>query len=69
MKTISNPQIILAGTWVVAMLIYLLGDVPRIYRGDMPDMRQMGLMHLPRVVLPMTVFLLLRVSADQQPNR
>jgi len=31
----SNTQSILAGTWVVVMLIYLLGDVLRIYSGDM----------------------------------
>ncbi|HVN54407.1 MAG TPA: hypothetical protein VMT46_08760 [Anaerolineaceae bacterium] len=31
----SNTQIVLAGTWVVVMLIYLLGDVLRIYSGDM----------------------------------
>ena len=31
MKTMSNTQIILAGTWVVTTLTYLYGDVLRIY--------------------------------------
>ncbi len=34
MKTMSNTQIILAGTWVVVTLIYLYGDVLRISSGD-----------------------------------
>ena len=35
MKAMSNTQIILAGTWVVATLIYLYGDVLRICSGDL----------------------------------
>jgi hypothetical protein len=33
-----DTQIILSATWVVVMLIYLLGDVLRIYSGDMAKM-------------------------------
>jgi hypothetical protein len=33
-----DTKIILSATWVVVMLIYLLGDVLRIYSGDMAKM-------------------------------
>jgi hypothetical protein len=34
-KTMLDTRIILSAIWVVVMLIYLLGDVLRIYSGDM----------------------------------
>lgn len=34
-----DTKIILSATWVVVMLIYLLGDVLRIYSGDMVKMQ------------------------------
>ncbi|MFZ5821446.1 MAG: hypothetical protein ACOYYJ_16235 [Chloroflexota bacterium] len=33
-----DTKIILSATWIVVMLIYLLGDVLRIYSGDMAKM-------------------------------
>lgn len=33
-----DTRILLSATWIVAMLIYLLGDVLRIYSGDMARM-------------------------------
>jgi hypothetical protein len=31
-----DTRLILSGTWIAVMLIYLLGDVLRIYSGDFP---------------------------------
>jgi hypothetical protein len=37
-----DVRIILSGTWITVMLIYLLGDVLRIYSGDMARMIAAG---------------------------
>jgi hypothetical protein len=49
-----ETKIILSTTWVVVMLIYLLGDVLRIYSGDMAKM-------MPRVNFPPSSWLLAAV--------
>lgn len=34
MSAMDPTQVVLAGTWVALMLVYLLGDVLRIFAGD-----------------------------------
>ena len=75
----DKTQIILSGTWVSLMLIYLLGDVLRIFSGDFKpgEMGAAGGMNLtPRMMLGISFLMLLPILMvflslvlDQPVNR
>ncbi len=61
-----DTRIILSGIWITVMLIYLLGDVLRIYSGDSARMaegrRFTGLMWLGAAVLMLIPILMVLLS-------
>lgn len=70
-----DVRIVLSALWVATMLVYLLGDVLRIYSGDFPgkmDTKKFtGGMWLGIAVLMLTPILMVLVSimVDQPVNR
>ena len=54
----DDMRIILAGLWIALMLIYLLGDVMRIFAGDFTP-GQVGSMKLNQLMLIFMAFIML----------
>jgi hypothetical protein len=57
----ESSRIILSGIWVATMLVYLLGDVLRIFSGDVEFGKLDGIAPSPRVWLGIAVLMLIPI--------
>jgi hypothetical protein len=57
----EDVQIILSGTWVALMLVYIWGDVLRIYAGDHEPGEIMGQKPSQRMWLGIAIFMLIPI--------
>jgi hypothetical protein len=61
MEMTVDTRIILSGLWVALMLIYLLGDVLRIFAGDFEPGKMMGMEPSPAMWLLAAVVMLIPI--------